>query len=334
MGNRSVTLVGGDSLLGQDIKQVFSEQAPDVVVESLDDLGVPILTTEEGQPALLGPVDDPRLMSSAVLILAGSAEGSRRARRIVAKAVEKPAVIDLTQPLDKRAKFTVRAPLVESPDLAAPDRKLYRIAHPTAIVLAEFLSRVHAVAGLAGAVVNALEPASQQGREGIAELQHQTVSLLSFKKLPQEIFDAQLSFNLLPALGEKARASLAAAERQVESDLGMLLAGVPLPSFRIIQAPVFHGLSISAWVELSGKTTVAKLTKSLSSQRIDVRGKGETPPSNAGIAGQNGLSVGRIEADPRNPRAFWIWLVADNHRVVAENAVCLARLLLPVEGRA
>ena len=49
------------------------------------------------------------------------------------------------------------------------------------------------------------------------------------------------------------------------------------------------------------------------------------PPSNAHIAGQGGLSVGAIDVDRNNPRACWIWVVTDNLRLSAENAVAVAK---------
>jgi aspartate-semialdehyde dehydrogenase len=37
--------------------------------------------------------------------------------------------------------------------------------------------------------------------------------------------------------------------------------------------------------------------------------------------------VGAIALDRNNPEACWFWLVADNLRLTAENAVALARQL-------
>jgi aspartate-semialdehyde dehydrogenase len=51
----------------------------------------------------------------------------------------------------------------------------------------------------------------------------------------------------------------------------------------------------------------------------------DEPPTNAAIAGQSGLSAGAITVDPNNPRACWFWLVSDNLRLAAENAVAVAR---------
>jgi aspartate-semialdehyde dehydrogenase len=50
----------------------------------------------------------------------------------------------------------------------------------------------------------------------------------------------------------------------------------------------------------------------------------DDPPSNAGIAGQSGVSLGAINDDPNQPRAVWLWMVADNLRLAAENAVAVA----------
>ena len=59
---------------------------------------------------------------------------------------------------------------------------------------------------------------------------------------------------------------------------------------------------------------------------LDVRP--DDPPSNAGIAGQSGLSVGAIAVDPNQSRACWFWMVADNLRLTAENAVAVAKEVL------
>jgi aspartate-semialdehyde dehydrogenase len=102
----------------------------------------------------------------------------------------------------------------------------------------------------------------------------------------------------------------------------------------MIQAPVFHGHCFSVWAEFTSKADPKKLIKALASKRIEVRSADEEPATNSGVAGQSGMIVGRVEQDRQNPKAAWFWIVADNHRAAAENAVCLAQLLIPVEGRA
>jgi aspartate-semialdehyde dehydrogenase len=51
-------------------------------------------------------------------------------------------------------------------------------------------------------------------------------------------------------------------------------------------------------------------------------------PTNVGFAGQSGLAVGAISVDSNDPRACWFWVVADNFRILADNAVAVLRSLL------
>ena len=44
-----------------------------------------------------------------------------------------------------------------------------------------------------------------------------------------------------------------------------------------------------------------------------------------------GIAVGSIRADGNNPRAFWMWLVADNVRVAADSAV---EAMKAIDGKA
>jgi aspartate-semialdehyde dehydrogenase len=46
------------------------------------------------------------------------------------------------------------------------------------------------------------------------------------------------------------------------------------------------------------------------------------------MAGEQGVAVGGIKTDRNNARAAWLWVVADNLRLRAENAIAVARQLL------
>jgi hypothetical protein len=39
-----------------------------------------------------------------------------------------------------------------------------------------------------------------------------------------------------------------------------------------------------------------------------------------GVAGQGGITVGSIAQDRNQPRAWWLWMAADNLQIAAENA--------------
>ena len=98
-----------------------------------------------------------------------------------------------------------------------------------------------------------------------------------------------------------------------------------MPSLRLIQAPVFHGYSMSAWVEFESNPGVEAIESALVAGPIEVRSGEFEPPNNVGQAGQSGIAVGAVTPDRNNPDAVWFWIVTDNLRLSAENAVAVAR---------
>jgi aspartate-semialdehyde dehydrogenase len=205
------------------------------------------------------------------------------------------------------------------------------IAHPAAIAIALFLRRLHRNDPIRRAVIQVFVPASEHGAPAVEELKEQTVSLLTFKNMPKAVFDAQVSFNLLARFGEEAAVTLEHTELRIERHLASLLAntgegeGAPMPSLRVIQAPVFHGYSFSAWVEFEDQPDMDAVESSLAVDGIEVLGADFEPPNNVGQAGQGGIAVGSITPDRNDPMACWFWMVADNLRLHAENAVAVAQ---------
>jgi aspartate-semialdehyde dehydrogenase len=145
--------------------------------------------------------------------------------------------------------------------------------------------------------------------------------------LEKKIFDAQLSFNLLSQYGEEASVVLADVERRIERHLATLLIQPPLPSLRLVQAPVFHGYSISLWVEFERDCSAEAVGQELAAAGMDVRGAGTEAPTNVETANQSGLFVGDIRVDQNNPRAVWLWITCDNLRLRADLAAALAGMV-------
>ncbi len=288
-----------------------------------------VLTQVGDSPALIGGLDAVSLAGARAVVLAGGAESSRKALELL--DLDDTAVIDLTGFAEERPDARLRAPLVEADDNS--DARVHVIAHPAAIALALFLRRLHEHDEIVRSVIEIFAPASEHDARGVEELHRQTLSLFSFQKLPRAVFDAQLGFNMLARYGEEAPASLEDTELRIERHLATLLAlpgeasGAPLPSLRLIQAPVFHGYSFSAWVEFKSNPGVEALEASLAMAPIEVRTGEFEPPTNVGQAGQGGIAVGAVSVDRNNPEACWFWVVADNLRLAAENAAEVARQL-------
>ena len=65
-----------------------------------------------------------------------------------------------------------------------------------------------------------------------------------------------------------------------------------MPSLRVIAAPVFHGYSISMWVEFETGVNAQEIGEALASAQIEVRGRNDEPPNNVGAASPERVDSG------------------------------------------
>ena len=319
-----VAVVGGDTLLARELRELLADAKPAPRVELVSGFGE-LVSEDESEAVTMVPLTKESFAGSAVAFLAGSPASSRKALKTAPKST---VLVDLTSALEEQPTARLRAPAVEVEPAGLPGA-IQVIAHPAAIAMAMFLTRVAECGPVRRSVIHVFEPASERGQKGLDELQQQNVAVLSFQKLKTDVFDTQLAFAMLARYGEEADEPLEGVEKRVERHLASLLAGhaaIPMPSLRLIQAPVFHGHSFSAWVEFDENPGVAALQAALDGEGIDVRA--DEPPSNVGVAGQNGLSVGAISVDANSPRACWFWMASDNFRLAAANAVAVMKELL------
>jgi aspartate-semialdehyde dehydrogenase len=323
----TVAVVGGETLLARELRELLSEiqPRPDVRLVSGEADATEVTRDPEGEAQLIAPLDENLFRECKAIFLAGSPETARKA--VDLSVLHKPALIDLTGVLEDHPQARLRAPQLENSEARSPD-SIHVIAHPAAISLAMVFSRIAPRFPIERSVVEVFEPASELGQKGLTELQTQTVNLLSFKPLPKEVYDAQVSFNMLAAYGSESPNSIDAIEAKIDRHLATLLlisSHAVMPSLRLVQAPVFHGYSCSLWMEFEKAPGVEALEEAIASAQIEVRRSSEEPPNNVGVAGESGLIVGGIRADRNHPRAYWLWLVTDNIRLFADTAVSVAK---------
>jgi len=332
MHSPSVAIVGSESLLGKDVRELILERGLDVRVQLIgaDEEETGKIIEEGDEAVVITPLDKTNLASADVVLLTGSAASSRRAWELTGAGGV--PVVDATRALDDLPSARLRAPYAERGVVEGGGSPLI-VAHPAAVALAMFFGQLEKF-GVRRSLVEIFEPASERGQGGIDELHQQTVRLFSFQSLPKEIFDAQLAFALLARFGVESPHSLEMMETAVERHLASLLAGrasrTPMPSLRLVQAPVFHGYSISAWVELEAEAAEEAVVGALAADRIDIRATAEDAPTNVGAAGADGIIVGNVRRDRNIRRAFWFWIVTDNLRMSAGNAVELVKQLCAV----
>ena len=321
-------VVGSNSLLGRELRDVLARTPFQTRLIGADEIEAGTLTEERGEPLIITTLDEENLAAARVVFLAGSAESSGKAMEIISRLRPRPLVVDLTGALEERPTAHLRAPVVEPAGYKLPPESEQIVAHPAAILLALFLVRLGKTGTIRRGIAHIFEPASERGQRGLDELQKQTVNLFAFKPLPKAVFDAQVSFNMLPAWGADAPQSLADVELRIERHLASLLgpgSSVPMPSLHLVQAPVFHGYSFSLWVLFDAPAEPDRIAAELTSVNIDVRSGDQEPPTSAGIAGQSGIVVGSMMKDRNQPQACWFWMAADNLRMSADNCVEVIR---------
>lgn len=333
-----VALIGGDSLLGREIRELAESYIPGARMKLIgadEEEGGMVLSADAGEAVVITQLDEDALSKAQVAVLAGTTNASRKTYGLISKWAKAPVVVDLTHTLEENAQARLRAPMAEPEGYVAEEAAVQIVAHPAAIALALFFGRLHKAHPIRRSVVQVFEPASERGQRGLNELQQQTTGLLTFQKLDKAVYDEQVSFNMLSRYGTDAPVSLGDIELRIDRHLATLLsrAGhVPMPSLRLLQAPVFHGYTFSLWVEFERNPGRAALARSLSGTMIEVRTAEEEPPTNVGATGQHGLMVGSIEADRNHPQAAWFWAAADNLHLMAENALMVTQSLLSPES--
>lgn len=267
-------LVGGQSLLGREIRDIASVKGLTLrAFDTADDEG------EEFRVSL--PIDAASVAEAKAVLFAGDEAAARQL-----KDMKPRHVVDLTGLL-----------------AAEPGWRLTRIPSAATLMLKLSFARLAALSPIAKSVTTLLVPASEWGSAALQELQQQTTALLSFQPLQKEVFDTQAAFALLAELGEESKLKLQAPT------------GLDLPylSLRVAQAPVFHGMTASIWLEFAEEVNWGVLEKSL-----------DPTPDNVSIAGEDEVRIGGMQRDAGSPRAAWFWAVADNHRLVARAALAVA----------
>ena len=331
-----IGIVGASALVGKELSDELGESqmgASDFVL--LDDEDTAGQVTAAGdEVSFIQRLEAASFERMDFVFFAGAAEVTKKhwqdARRAGA------SIIDLTYALEGEKDVLVRAPWVAEalegktaqhgvePDLNTP---AVVAAHPAVVMLGLAAGRLQTKLPLTSVAATVMEPASEHGRLAMDELHQQTVNLLSFQSLPREQYDAQVSFNLLPALGEAAKVNLPAAERRIREEYAKLSGGeLPALALQIVQAPVFHGYVMSLLVELGRPATVEEVEAALAGEHIDVVSGESDPPSNLSAAGQEDIMVrvSQVADEGEMGTRFWLWLAADNLKLAALNAIACA----------
>jgi aspartate-semialdehyde dehydrogenase len=328
-----VGIVGATSLAGRELSEVMQESqlaAAEVVLLDDDEGTEGQLTATGDEAAFIQKVEEGAFERLDFVFFTG--DGARTRQHWPQARRSGASIVDMTYALEGEKDVLVRSPLAEmvidgpaksrgaSPDLKTPG---VVAAHPAAVMLAIVAGALKAKLPVSRITATVMEPASEHGRAAMDELHQQTVNLLSFQNVPQEQFDTQVAFNLLPELGRASKVNLVEVGRRIQEHYRLLGQDVlPPVEVQMVQAPVFHGYAASVMVELDSPVKVEDVEAALSEEAIEIAT--EEPPSNLSVTGMKTVMV-RVNGDAKGPTKWiWLWMAVDNLKLAAMNAISCA----------
>lgn len=170
--------------------------------------------------------------------------------------------------------------------------------------------------------LSVLSSASAAGRGGVEELAHQTRQLLGFTSPTVVVFPSQIAFNVVP------EADLDSSQRIV-ADLAEVLPAAAI-DVDLLWVPMFYGQGVSFQFEAAAPLSLHELRGRLQDcAGVELHPAGDvlTPVSDA--SGNDQVHAGNLALAGPGGNTLKLWLVFDNLRLSAVEALAPERGLLP-----
>lgn len=335
-----IALVGAATLLGKALSDELAASAfssADIqLMDDEDSFGKLEATAEE--MTFIQHIDADSFEGCDFTFFAGPAEITRKHWRRALQAGSR--IVDLSGVLEDEPGVLVRAPWVQEKDKLEPHRhgefpdlqtRVVVPAHPVAALLALVAVRVESVAPIREIWATVLQPASEYGQAALEELHQQTANLLSFQPLPTQVFGSQTAFNLAVSFPAEGRIDLARAADAIRVHFQKIsgLSAVSI-ALQLLQVPVFHGYGISVALGLETSVSSDALRHALEGPHVHVIAQAAEFPGNVQAVEEIDAQVlakpvlRKEQAEDSTAERFWLWIVADNLKLAAQNAVACA----------
>lgn len=260
------------------------------------------------------------------------AAGSEASRRFSPTAVKNGAVV-----IDQSATYRMEpwVPLV-IPEVNLEDIKHHKriIASPSAatIQMVMALAPLHRVNPIRRVEVATYQSVSGAGAAAMEELTNQAKQVLEGKAIIPHVFTHQIAFNILPEIDVFLYNGYTLEEWRIKEEAAKLMHAPDMAiSAFCVRVPVFIGDSQAIHVEFANPITPEEARRFLAqAPGIKVEDDPEVSlyPQPWAVAGTDEVHVGRVRQDMALPNGLTIWVVADNVRRGAMNAVQIAEALL------
>ncbi len=260
------------------------------------------------------------------------AAGNEASRRFSPTAVKNGAVV-----IDQSATYRMEpwVPLV-IPEVNLEDLKHHKgiIASPSAatIQMVMALAPLHRVNPIRRVVVATYQSVSGAGAAAMEELTNQAKQVLEGKGVIPHVFTHQIAFNLLPEIDVFLYNGYTLEEWRIKEEAAKLMHSPDLAiSASCVRVPVYIGDSQAIHLEFTNPITPEEARRLLAqAPGVKVEDDPEVSlyPQPWAVAGTDEVHVGRVRQDVALPNGLTMWVVADNLRRGAINAIQIAEALL------
>lgn len=198
--------------------------------------------------------------------------------------------------------------------------------------LAVALAPLHAAAGLERLVISSLQAVSGAGSRALHQLEREASDLMNGREPdPASALPHRIAFNLVPQVGAFREDGRTTFEESLAAETRKVLGA---PALRVaataVRVPVFYGDAAAVNVTTTRALPVdearALLRGAPGLKLIDAPSEGVYPMPMLAV-NDDAVLVGRIRADPSHERGLDLFVVSDELRRGAANALRIAALL-------
>jgi aspartate-semialdehyde dehydrogenase len=328
---QKIVIAGASSLLGNELKSVLEESRfagwdlrlvdEEVVAGTLTEAG--------GEATVIQRVEEDSFQGARYAFLAGSTAFGKQCLGPAKEAGAK--IIDFSRACLSDPDATPWFPRIEalSGKSVAKNSRTFSVCSAAGTAIATLALALRR-AGVQRLVAVVFHPVSEAGRAGIEELETQTSQLLSFQNIGTPVFGVQAAFNLLPRYGTESRQDLHQSLLQIRAEISAALGDSEEDTkiaVNLVHAPVFYGMTFSAYADLDEKTDQVCLIDACKDAGFTLVPAMEAAPSNVSVAAETSIFLRAPEADGSRAGGWWFWGAADNLRLPAWGGCKLAEWL-------
>jgi aspartate-semialdehyde dehydrogenase len=242
--------------------------------------------------------------------------------------------------IDKSSHFRLnpRVPLI-IPEVNARGLSKYAalgiISTPNCVVipLAITLKALSDISPIKRVVVSTYQSVSGAGRRGTNELFDQTKNITSLNNQRYDVFQKQIAFNVIPAIGNILQSGASDEEEKISSEICKVLKSDAKIAVTCVRVPVFIGHCMSVACEFSRPVLEENVYDAFENfdgiTVIDRRNEQGAFASPIDVQGEDAVYVSRVRRDVSIKNGVLYWIASDNLRKgAALNSVQIAEELI------